>query len=386
VTHVLVSGAVANKPRNGGNAWTRLNWALGLRKLGFDVHLVEQLYSAACVNHQGAPTPFEESSGLAYFREVTEQFGLARSSSLICPESEQTHGLGWAELLDLADSAELLINIGGHLTIEPLRQRVRRSVYLDDDPGYTQFWAAQGQIAGRLPGHSAYYTYGGNIGQADCEIPNVGIDWRPLRPPVVLELWPYRGGTFDRFTTVASWRGAYGPVEFAGTRYGLKAHEFRNFIDLPMRSAQRFEAALDIHQAETADLDLLNRNGWALVDPRAVAGAPCAYQEYIAGSGAEFSPAQGIYVRTRSGWFSDRTACYLASGKPALVQDTGFGAGLPTGDGLLPFQTLEQAVAGAAEIERAYPGHCHAARAIAEEYFDSDRVIGEVLEVMGVAP
>jgi hypothetical protein len=194
------------------------------------------------------------------------------------------------------------------------------------------------------------------------------------------------GGEAGHFSTVATWRGPYGPVEYGGRSYGQKLHEFRRFVELPARTGYHFELALDVHPAERADLDLLDRNGWHRVDPQAVAFDPPAYRRYLQAAGAEFSAAQGVYVQTGSGWFSDRTACYLASGKPALVQDTGFtrprlggSLALPAGDGLVAFRTLEEAVAGAHRVARDYAGHQQAARAIAETYFNSDTVLGRLI-------
>ena len=254
-------------------------------------------------------------------------------------------------------------------------------MYFDDDPGFTQFWHDAGSAGPRLDGHDFYFTVGANVGTPGCPIPTGGIRWRPTQPLVVLDQWPVsREGSPDRFTTVASWRGAYGPVEYRGQKYGLKVHEFRRFVELPRRVAQTFEIALDIHPDERADLDLLARNGWRLADPREVAADPDAYRRYVQTSGGEFSAAQGVYVQTGSGWFSDRTACYLASGKPALVQDTGFGRGLPVGEGLVPFRTPDEAAAGAARIAADYAAHARAARALAEEYFDSDKVLARLLD------
>jgi len=168
--------------------------------------------------------------------------------------------------------------------------------------------------------------------------------------------------------------------------YGLKAHEFRKVAPLPERVPQFFEVALDIHPADEQDRALLQRHGWQFVDPMHAAASPDSFRKYVQGSGAEFSVAQGIYVDTNSGWFSDRTVRYLASGKPVLVQDTGFSRNLPVGEGLLSFRTLEEAEAGATEIARNYEHHCRAARALAEEYLDSDRVLARLLDDVGVAP
>jgi hypothetical protein len=168
--------------------------------------------------------------------------------------------------------------------------------------------------------------------------------------------------------------------------YGLKAHEFRKVASLPERVPQSFEVALHIHPADEQDHSLLKRHGWQIVDPMQAAANPDSFRKYVRDSGAEFSVAQGVYVDTNSGWFSDRTVRYLASGKPVLVQDTGFARFLPVGEGLLSFRTLQEAEAGATEIARNYEHHCRAARALAEEYFDSDRVLGRLLDDIGVAP
>jgi hypothetical protein len=202
---------------------------------------------------------------------------------------------------------------------------------------------------------------------------------------VVLEHWPVSNeGSRDRFTTIASWRGPYGPIQQDDRTLGLKVHEFRKFIELPERASQTFEIALDIHEADGKDLNSLHHHGWQIADPKKVAADPTAFRRYVQTSGAEFSVAQGVYVHTESGWFSDRTVRYLASGKPALVQDTGFRRNYPIGEGLLAFRTLEEAVAGAKRIARDYDHHCRAARALAEEYFDSDKVLGQLIEEVGV--
>jgi hypothetical protein len=227
---------------------------------------------------------------------------------------------------------------------------------------------------------------GENIGADDCEIPTNGIAWRPVRQPVVLEDWPVVatvGGA--RFTTIGSWRGSFGPITAGDRTYGQKVHEFRKFASMPRLVNSQFEIALDIHPTEMKDLRLLRESHWHLVDPHRVAGDPIAFRRYIQESTAEFSVAQGMYVETNSGWFSDRTVRYLASGKPALVQDAGFSRNLPVGEGLLSFRTLHEAISGAESILRDYERHARAARIIAAEYFDSDRVLRALLAEVNVA-
>ena len=382
---LVVSGAIANKHLNGGEAWVRLSWILGLRRLGFDVWFVEQIGADSCVDAAGEPAPFAESENRRYFDQVVDRFGLGGRASLLYEGGRESSGVPLAELLPVAEEAELLVNISGHLDLEPLMSRLRRKAYVDLDPGFTQFWQADGIGGARLEGHDSYFTVGENIGRPGCEIPTCGLDWRPVRPPAVLEEWPVAAdGAADRFTTIGAWRGAFGQVEFGGRTYSLKVHEFRKVIELPRRAPQRFEIALDIHAGDQRDRDALEANGWTLVDPRKTVPGPVEFRDYVAGSGAEFSVAQGIYVETNSGWFSDRTVRYLAAGRPALVQDTGFSANLPVGEGLLAFSDLEEAVAGAERIASDYDAHRRAARAIAEAHFDSDTVLPRFLEEAGV--
>lgn len=387
MTLALVSGAIANKHHNGGATWTRLSWALGLKQLGFEVCFVEQIDPDSCVDAAGAVAPFEASINLAYFRDVMRQFGLAENCSLLYDGGRQTYGLTLEELQERAASCALLLNISGHLAVESLLARARRKVYIDLDPGFTQFWHAVGNSGPRLQGHDYYFTVGENIGTDACPIPTNDIRWRRTRQPVVLKQWPVQAATAgERFTTVASWRGPYGSVTHEGTTYGVKLHEFRKFIDLPERVPVTFEMALDIHPDEVRDLEALRRYGWRLVRPQAVAADPEAFRQYVQASIAEFSVAQGVYVGTGSGWFSDRTVRYLASGKPALVQDTGWSRHYPSGKGLVGFNTAAEAAAGAKRIMADYDGHCRAARAVAEQYFDSDRVLGELISEIGIAP
>jgi hypothetical protein len=383
---IVVSGVLANKPGNGGAAWTRLSWVLGLKRLGCDVYFIEQIAPGTCADASGARCELDQSVNLAYFRHVTERFGLRGTSALVSEDDGRAIGLSATELVHVADAADLLVNISGHLTLETLKPRFRKRVFIDQDPGYTQFWHVDALAEDRLRDHNFYFTVGENIGTPDCAIPTGDIEWRPIRQPVVLDEWP--ASTHEspmRFTTVASWRGPYGRVTHNGVQFGLKAHEFRRFVTLPKLTGHHFEIALEVDPADRQDVESLQTNAWRIVDPKSVAGDPFKFRSYIQESSAECSVAQGIYVETRSGWFSDRTVRYLASGKPALVQETGFGRNYPTGRGLVPFRTLEEAARGADLIMRDYEVHSRAARTIAEEFFDSDKVLASLLGNVGVA-
>ena len=363
---IIVSGAVANKAGQGGEAWVRLNWMLGLRQLGFDVHFVEQL-------QPGAP-----AGAADFFRDTMERHGLAEYGTLL-GENGALCGPPLARVLEFAACADALVNISGHLSDEAIFERVARRVYVDIDPGFTQIWHAQGAKLG-LERHDAHFTIGEAIGTPGCVIPTCGFAWKKVRPPVLLDAWPaVERAEFDRFTTVANWRGSYGPVEFEGRTFGLKVHEFRKCIALPRETGLPFEIALGIHAGDHKDLAALHDAGWRITDPTQASCTADAFQTFVRSSGAEFSVAQGMYVHTHSGWFSDRTAVYLASGKPALVQDTGFTRTLPNGKGLVAFSTPAEAANGAHAIVADYAAHSRAARKIAEEFLDSRKVLGDFM-------
>lgn len=382
---IIVSGALANKPLSGGEAWVRMSWVRGLRRLGFEVCFVEQIAASACVADDGRPAAFESSANRRYFEETVSTLAPGCPAALVRDDGPVTEGIPFEELLERARGAELLVNISGHLELEPVRSAPRRAAYVDLDPGFTQVWEEARPGSARLGGHDAYFTVGENVGEPACSIPTAGVEWRPLPPPVTLDDWPVaQGDRLDRFTTISTWRSPLGSLSHGSMTFSGKHHQWRRMIELPSRSSHDFEIALDIHPGDGADREALERHGWRLRDPRAVAGDPLAFRSYVQGSGAEFSVAHGVYVETGSGWLSDRTVRYLASGKPAIVQDTGAGSYAP-GEGIITFRTLDEAVAGAAAIARDYDRHARAARALAEQRFNSDRVLGRFLEEVGVA-
>jgi len=386
VATAIVSGALANKPLNGGEAWVRLSWALGLQRLGFDTYFVEQIGSSACVDRDGAAASLADSLNRSYFESVIREFGLEGRAGLFSDGGCEAVGLSREKICEAAAGADLLINISGHMTIEEILEGPRTSVYVDLDPGFTQAWHADPAVPFRLAPHDRYVTVGLNVGKGGCPIPTGEFEWIPTLPPVLLEQWaeaPAPQGP-PRFTTVATWRSPYGQLEIDGRTMSLKHHQFRRLIELPERvEGTSFEIALEIHPGDSADLTALQGHDWEIVDPRAVAATPKAFRDYVLASTAEFSVAQGVYTETGSGWFSDRSAAYLASGRPVLVQDTGLGDGFGGGKGLLTFVSREDAVLRAEEIGRDYATHAAAARAFAEAHLDSDLVLARLLEKIG---
>jgi glycosyltransferase involved in cell wall biosynthesis len=382
---IAIAVAIAHKMKQGGYTWVPLQYALGLRRLGWDVLLLDRLEPDMCRDAQGRPCSPEESANLGYFVDVMSGFGFESSFALLCDRGARFIGLSRAEVRQRISRCAFLLNVMGFLDDEEILGWAPRRVFLDIDPGFGQMWRVLG-LNDVLRGHDDFVTIGENLGRPDCTIPDCGLHWITTPQPIVLEQWPVcRQSRGARLTSVVTWRGAYGPLEYGGRTYGLRVHEFRRFVRLPRLTGRTFELALDIHPAETADLALLGEHGWSLVDPRVVAGDPWDYRDYIQDSLAEFMVAKNMYVQSRAGWMSDRSLCYLASGKPVVAQDTGLGWLYPTGRGLLTYTTLDEAAQAVEEVVREPEAHQRAARELAEEYFDSDKVLARLLDRLGVA-
>jgi hypothetical protein len=372
---------IAADSQHGGAAWAVLQYLIGFRQLGHQVYFVEPIAPAKL---RPAGAELIRSGAALRFQRLAAAFELTHFAALLLEGTTRTVGLSHEALREVAARTDVLVNISGMLTDEALLQPIRRRIFLDLDPGFNQVWHSGEGIDMRFDAHTHFATVGLCLGQPACRVPTCGKTWIPTCPPVVLSQWPVaREWTRNAFTTVGNWR-SYGSVSHDGLFLGQKAHSLRPLIDLPTRTDARFELALAIHPAEP-DLAALRDNKWNLIDPRRAAGTPGSYRSFVSHSRAEFGIAKSGYIATRSGWFSDRSACYLAAGRPVLAQDTGFPAALPTGDGLLRFENQEDALAGIDSIQANYPGHRAAARAIAEQHFDSGRVLTRLLDQVGAA-
>lgn len=379
---ILVAGSLAQRPGYGGHAWVFLQYLLGFRRLGWEVLFLDRLDDSMCRDRGGKQCSAKDSWNLAYISETMSACGLGGAWSVRC--GDETFGVPRARVMEMARESALLLNVMGFLDDAEILAATQRRAFLDIDPGFGQMWQALG-LAKMFTGHDAYVTIGENIGQPDCTIPTCGIAWITTPPPVVLDQWPVRGGAgCTAFTTVASWRGPFGPVEYEGRTYGLRVHEWRKFAALPLASGQNFEVAMELDESEKTDRALLESNGWRLLSPGTVAASIGDYREFVARSQAEVMIAKNMYVSTRGGWFSDRSICYLASGKPVLAQETGFSRNHPTGRGLLAFSTPDEATEGVRAINSNYAAHCRAAREVAESQFDSDKVLPRLLEKLEV--
>jgi len=377
---IVVSGMIAADPHQGGAVWAVLQYVLGLRDLGHDVFLIEPIASKA-VRPPGAA--LADSINARYFRDVAARFQLTGRAALVRQDPRETVGLEYRSLLEVAARSDLLVNISGMLADPALLERIPRRVYLDLDPAFNQLWHAVQGIDIRLAGHTHFATVGSLIGTPACHIPTCGRQWLPTWQPIVLSEWPAMPPRpYAAWTTVGNWRG-YGSIAYDGVMYGQKAHSFRRFMDLPQRTRELLRPALSIHPAETTDLDALRAGGWDLVDAAAVAGTPDRYRGFIQESKGELGIAKSGYVESRCGWFSDRSVCYLASGRPVVAQDTGFSRRLPTGDGLFAFNTLGEAAAALEAASVDYVRHCRRARQVADAFFRSDFVLSTLLERVG---
>ena len=377
---ILVSGMIASDPHQGGATWAVLQYLIGLRRLGHDVYFVEPI---ARNKRQPAEASLSRSVNAAYFEAVMEQFGFERRSAVLQPETGETIGLPYESLRTVASRADVLINISGMLADPALIEGIPIRVYLDLDPAFNQLWHAVEGIDMRFDGHTHFVTVGQAIGSPGCTVPTCGRRWIQTLQPVVLSEWPMtRGDSQAVWTTVGHWRG-YGSIQYRHVFYGQKAHSLRRFMELPGRTRGPFQLALSIDPAEVRDIEALGANGWDLIDPATVAGTPSRYRQFIQRSKGEIGVAKSGYVESQCGWFSDRSACYLASGRPVVAQDTGFGRFLPTSEGLFAFNTVEDARAAIEAVSLDYDRHCRRARDIAEEYFSAELVLGRLLNSIG---
>ena len=369
---ILLSGMVAGDPFQGGATWAVLQYLVGLTGLGHEVLLVEPVPRRGDVD-----SLVGGSKVVSYFRSLPLPEGRA---ALLAEGTNETIGVPFGEIAEFASDADLLVNVSGMLRDERLLEPIPVRAFLDLDPGFNQVWHMTGEDIG-LDLHTHWVTVGQAIGRNGCPIPTCDRDWIATLPPVALDRWapatdaPSR----DAFTTVGHWR-SYGSIEHAGVHYGQRAHSLRQLIELPRLTNSRFQLALGIHPDEKRDLEALRLNGWELLDPVEVAGTPATYGEFIRGSKGELSIAKSGYVASRSGWFSDRSGCYLASGRPVVAQETGFSDFLPTGEGLLGFATTTQLGEAVGEVEGNLERHSRAARALAEEHLDARKVLPRLLD------
>ena len=384
MARIVVCGYMIRHPV-GGNLLAFFHYVLGLSELGHEVlYLEESGWSQSCYDPVGREYSDDPHRGLRAVQALMADFSLQIPVCYINRDSGQVWGGDWKDVKRILKGADLLINIGGVCWLPEFRL-CRRRALVDLDPFFMQVgrFATEG-----LEEYHVHFSYGVNIGRSGCTIPTGGIDWHPTVPPVVPAIWQHRvaagelpstgKGTDSPLTTIANW-SAYGGVTYAGEYYGQKNEEFLRLLDLPRYTSQRLELALSGASWEI-QAQLLTA-GWSVRDGGEVSVDVPTYQAYLTGSRGEVSVAKQAYVKTRSGWFSDRTVCYLAAGLPVIVQDTGFTQWLPTQQGLLTFSSLEEAVNCIEIVNANYAMHCRAARELAEQIFSYNVILPRLLEI-----
>lgn len=367
---ILFAGIIARYPF-GGVTWCSLMYLLGLRALGHDVFYVED--TGECVYDPVLNTrSLDPAYGTSYIHRSLEPFGFGDRWSFVNYDGSY-HGQSAEALKRYCADADLFINLsGGAWFWRDEYAAIPRKAFIDSDPAFTQLAIAKAEpwYVQFFERFDHLFTFGSNIGTPESPVPVGEFTWHKTWQPVTLSDWATNCPYADRFTTVMTWQ-----IESFADVGGNKDQEFVKYIDLPSRTSQPFELAINGPQA------LLREHGWSTVDAMSVSRTPEAYRSFIHGSKAEFGVAKHTYVATHSGWFSDRTQCYLAAGRPALVQDTGWTAHLPSGEGLLAFSSPEEALAGIDRINSDYPRHARVAREIAAGHFDANVLLPALLDI-----
>jgi hypothetical protein len=369
---VCLSANTLSYPEGGGHLWVYLNWALGLRALGCRVVWLETASPS---------TPAQEvQEQAALLKSRLQRYGAAEFIALGSETEEPLSREAVAGCLDIEEAAEadLLLNLQYALEREVVR-RFRRAALVDIDPGLLQVWLSAGQID--LARYDTYFSIGETVGQPGARFPDAGIQWHYTPPCVSLDWWtPWPTPADAPFTTVSHWYEDEW-LEDAGEYYrNDKRTGFEPFLDLPRRTSQPLELALCLSEDEAEERDDLQRRGWRVRSAHTVTSTPWDYQQYIQGSRGEFSCVKPSCIRLANAWMSDRTLCYLASGKPAIVQHTGPSRFLPDAAGLFRFRDMDEAVRSLNRVAADYERQCRAARALAEEFFDARKVVARVLE------
>jgi hypothetical protein len=371
-TTVCLSAKTIFYPKSGGHLWVYLNWALGLRALGCRVIWMETVYPELTAREV---RPYADA-----LKDRLKRYGLAECVALCSYTDEPLPPELVGDCLDIeaAAEADLLLDLE-YLIAPKLVGRFRRTALVDIDPGLMQIWMSKGLID--LARHDVYFTTGETVGEPGSRIPDAGLRWHYTPPCVALEWWPpRRTGEGASFTTVSHWFEDEW-VEDSGAFYqNDKRTGFLPFVGLPQHTSQPLELALCLSPREKDEQAALEDRGWRVRHSYDVASTPWEYQGYIQNSLGEFSCVKPSCINLQNAWVSDRTICYLASGKPAVVEHTGPSRFLPDAAGLFRFRDMDDAVRCLETVAADYDRHCMLSRALAEEYFDARKVVGSVLE------
>ena len=386
MARIVLAGYLVRNPL-GGYAWQAAHYLLGLRALGHDVWFYEDTgHYAPAYNPRTNEFGEQYAYGIAAAGDFLGRLGLGERWVFVDATRGMEHGAAAGRSAALLREADLLVNLAGVNRIPPERRGGRPAVYVDIDPAVTQIKAAAGDALLRaiLDEHAHLFTFGENVGTDRSPLPTGGYAWHPTRPPVALQHWAGAERAGRAYTTIGKWDAAGRDLVFGGETFRWrKRTEWLRVLDLPTRTGARFEVAMDVDSV-AGDPELLAGHGWRVVDPLAVSADPWRYRDYVRGSRGEFTVAKDVNVRFRSGWFSDRAACYLAAGRPVVEQDTGFGDVIPLGPGVHAFHTVEEAADAVRTIETDYARASAHALAVARDWFAADRVLRELLATAGL--
>jgi hypothetical protein len=380
---VVIGVGIASYPLHAaGNTWAFLQWVLGFRQAGWDVWMVEDVHLAKCIDAEGQKCDPAQSANLAHWNAVVGEFGLKDRATLFF-DGQPLEPSGMSDLLRFAREAEFLFNISGHFKQREVFAAAREKIYIDIDPTFTQIWAEVYQSNMNFDGHDKFLSIGRHLGRRECRAPLAGKTWLPIGVPVVLDYFtnPNVDKPGEVWTTFTHWYG-YPQVEYDGMWYGNKSEEFAKLVDLPKKTGEKLEIATDLHPEDKATREFLE-SGWRLVDARPLNTPWQRYRDYLAQSRGEFCVAKNGYVRSRCGWFSDRSVAYLALGRPVILQETGWTDFYPHGEGLLAFHDEETARVALETVAKDPVRHARAARRIAEQYCSAPVVVNQFLETIG---
>lgn len=382
---IVIAGYIVRYPM-AGSVWHYLSYLRGFKNLGHDVYFLEEAgWEDSCYDPETDQRGNDCRYGMRYLDALLTSIGSSKSW-VYRDHDGRYHGMTQKETEALLERADLVINCGGCCWL-PAFAACPRLAYLDEDPGFIQFQAASGETEAieMLEKHNLHYTFARNIGKPGCRIPAGGYDWKTTTCPVILEYWtPHVDPGPETFTTIMSWKSYGGVTAYNGEEFGQKDVEFMRFKKLPRYVRYPIEVAIGGHgHCPRAQLERL---GWRMSDPLAITKDMEGFRRYIHRSRGEFSVAKNCYVKSWSGWFSQRSILYMASGKPALLQDTGFSEWLPTGEGVVAFRTFDEILAGFEAINTRYLDHCHTARQLARDYFDSKAVLTDMLIRADIEP
>jgi len=377
---IIITGLVGQYPF-GGVIWDYLQYLLGFRSLGHQVLYLED--SGAWPYDPVAGTITDDCSfALQSLRKIFTDFDMAESWVYRNGADGKFHGAGEKVAREWLRHGDLLVNVSSAGWLRDYDLRVGHRMFIDGDPMFCQIGLLDGSnplYAGRHRDHDSHFTFGLSVGQTDCPVPVDGITWRPTVQPIALDQWPVTTASNDApWTTVMNW-ASYKPKVWEGRTYGQKNIEFNRFRDLPSKTNVPLRLAMGLGVDGQRPAQELRQLGWDLVEPQEVVPDHRAYRSFLTNSRGEWSVAKHGYVEGKTGWFSCRTACYLAAGRPAVVQETGWSRHLPSDRGVLPFTTVEEAAEGLAKVTRNYSEHSKAAREIALEFFDAKKVCQELL-------